>query len=529
MAEDAKPGRLYEWLCPGCGGRVSLRDGGNRRAHFAHRAGEGTPACDEYFPSIGGGGDSVARSLSEVEDDPSELGLLLTQLDGRWGLGLRLPEIPNDELGETSLGELRSAFVDIYAGRDQLLRVSALDLRPGVGAARVDVVPSLQAFQTQATGSWPALVAKERWLLASRGLEAKGTLFRLRRGEWTRLRNGAGVHEGEGLVVLGVSRPQAPITAEFRTRVFVGGDSCWTYWEVQLPTEPDANVLDWLHRLGHTVIPRPWSLDLATPPRALDENGAPSFWVTDAPLVALASPRRRESATVSLRSDASASSVGVTASELRDAIIAITSPQVGPANLTVAAERSAKLDVVFVARPPREVLFEQLLKTPRVRIWLGDVLIEAWKDSSKKVPIQPSLPEVRVDLGSESARACVTIWESGKRRTARGLDRRNAERVIAEALPVASRIELDADNFGRVELTPARVSSEGVSRATARDRMGWFDHVSSLATSPEQYTATTLLKHPRASTSLTVRRVGGPALVRGRLASRRRYEVGGKR
>lgn len=529
-AEGAAPGQRYVCPRPGCGGGVFLRDGGERRAHFAHRPGEGSEACDEYFPSVGGEVLSSARG-SSVEDSPNELGLIVDRLDDEWRLGLRLPEIPPDELGDTSLGALRQAQIEVSVGTNVVSRISALDLRSGVGAARVPVQPTVQEYTTRVAGPWPKGIHTARWALQSRGAAAKGTLFRLRRGEWTRIRDGAEVHHGEELVVLGVARPQVPITAEFRTRLAVGGDSYWTYWEVQIPEEVEQGMIDWLGRLGHTIVPRPWSIELATPPRSFDEHGTPSFWLHDRPLVMVAAPRSRDSASVWMRTGTRTSSVRVTAGQSRDVVVAIEAQQVGPTRLTVVAERSTDLNVVFVERPSCDALLGQLRTTPRVRVWIGETLIEAWAraPSPQEVLAQDPSPEVRVDLGSEDARARVTVWEGSRHRTRRGLDRRNAERVVAEALSVASRIELDADNFGRVEFMPARVSCKIADRASAPDRMAWFDHVASLSAAPEQHKATTLFKRPRGSTAYAVRSVDASALVRSRLNLRRRYEAGGNR
>ncbi len=529
-AEDASPVGSYACPRPGCGGPVFLRDGGNRRAHFAHHAGKGTPACDEYSPSIGGG-DSVARPLAEVEGNLSDLGLLLTQLDGRWGLGLRLPEIPSDELGETSLGALRSAFVDIYVGRDRLLRLSALDLRPGVGAARVDVVPSLQAFRAQPSGSWPASIDKARWLLESRGLEVKGTLFRLRRGEWMRLLLGSGVHHGETLLVLADMRcaPPDSIVSETHARISSGGLS-WTIWEVQLPSGPVATVVAWLARLGHELVPRPWSVDLASPPRSYNERGDPVFWVGDSPVLMLEAPQPKATAIVDFHSGSNSHSASVRASEGRFAHVSVGVREGGLTRVVVAGERSASLDVAFIQRPPMTSLRELLVQTPRLRIEIGQQTLEAWQGTSHKVLVRSrEQPEVHVDLGDESVRARVTVWERGKRRSNRALDSRGVARAIEEALASSERVEVDAGNLGRVVLLPVHAVADAPRESKASDRLGWRDHVMSLCSCTEERPTPTLLEQPRAADSLAVRQVAPAALVRSRMALRRRLEAGGTR
>jgi hypothetical protein len=528
-AEDASRWRSYECPRPGCGGSVFLRNGGSRRAHFAHRAGEGTEACDAYFPGGSGVGGEADTPAPAVEDSPSDLGLIVDQLDGEWRVGLRLPEIPRDEIGDASLSVLRPAGVEVSVGGTVVSRISALDLRSGVGAARVPVRPVVQEYRARAVGPWPSGINTERWQRQARGIDARGTLFRLRGGEWTRLVNGSGVHHGEGLIVLADDRspPPASIVTQTHAHFPVGSAGPrWTLWGVRIPEEPVSGVTAWLHRLGHTLVPKPWSVDLATPPRARNERGAPVFWIGDTPVAVLQAPRCHAEAQMWLKAGTNSTTASVKATESGSAFVAIASQDVGPVRLTVA-ERGADIDVTFIQRPARAATLEQLTKTRRVRLWLGAVAIEAWRDSKTKVYLERALPDVRVDLGAEGARARVTAWERGKQRSSGGLDARGAERVIAEALPTASRIEVDANNFGRVEIVIARMAVERHERSSGSNRLAWFDHVASLSARPPENLTATILQQPRASTSLAIRSVGAAALVRSRQALRQRHEAGG--
>lgn len=531
-AEGAAEGRSYVCPRPECGGRVFLRDGVERRAHFAHHPGEGSEACDEYHPSVGAEHLKHARSSqSGVEDSPRELGLIVDQNDGEWRLGLRLPEIPREELGETSLSALRQARVEVSVGTIVVSGISAIDLRSGVGAARVPVYPTVQQYAARTVGAWPSVIDRKRWNLAAGGVDARGTLFRLRRGEWTRLRPGAGVHQGEELVLLGVTRPRFPTISELPTRFAIGGDSSWTYWEVQIPDQPTPAAIDWLQRLGHTLIPSPWSVELATPPRARGASGEPIFWTGDAPVLLVETSQAGAGAPVWFRAGTNSLNVTARTSDDGEAFVAVKSQHVGTTQVIAGAVREAELSIAFVHRPTRAALLEQLTQTPRLRVWVGELAIEAWSNSTSKIPVNGALPEVRVDLGAEDARASVTIWEGRKQRSSRGLSARDVAQVIAAAaaLPGTSRIELDANNFGRVELIPTRAPVERRGRSATSDRLAWFDHVASLSTPSERHATTTLLVRPRTLRSITMRRVGAPALVRSRLVLRRQREAGGNR
>ncbi len=529
-AEDASRVRAYACPRPGCGGRVYLPRVAIQRPHFRHFPGEGAPACDEYFPGTGSSGEVVAPIVAAVEDVSTDLGLIIDQLHGAWRVGLRLPEIPQDELGEVSLRDLQPARVDVTAGGSVVSRISALDLRPGVGAARVWVPPAVQEYRSCPAGSWPRTIGTLRWELRSRGLEVHGTLFRLRGGEWTRLLDNSGVHFGERLLVLAEARLPPPDSIVTETHAEIsGGGLRWIIWEVRLPDKPIENVTAWLARLGHDIVPSPWSVDLATPPRGLDGGGKPTFWVGDLAVLTLEAPQRSAEATVWVRLGTSTYNASIRAPESRRVHVAITSHDCEQARIGVLAERSATLDVAFVERPSRESLLKMLATTPRLRVSLGDQVVEAWRTPTCKVPVAShAVPEIRVDLGVDSARARVTVWERGKQRSSRCLDARNLARIIEAALPTASHIEVDADNLGRLEIVLTRAAAM-TRKTSASDRLAWHDHVVSLSPPPEGHTIPTILEQPRAPTSLAVRPVGAATLVRSRQALRRRHEAGGDR
>lgn len=528
-ANDASPNRLYVCPRPGCGGRVYRPHVVVQRPHFRHAPGEGTPECDAYFPDIGAGGESDVRSIAAVEDDPAELGLLLTQVDGRWGLGLRLPEIPSQELGVTSLGELRSAFINVYPGLDRQFRVSALDLRPGVGAARVDVVPSLQVIRTQPDGSWPASINKERWFLESRGLVAEGTVFRLRLGEWVRLRAGSGVHQGESLLVIADTRcaPPRSIASEIHARIH-GRGAAWSVWEVQLPGEPTVSASTWLTRLGHEVIPYPWSMALATPPQGYGQCGEPIFWVGDSPVLVLNAPRPTSTTTVTFDSGTNSYSAEVRATSGRFAQVSVSVPDARSARMAVAGERNASLDLEFQEQVSLASLGEMLLQTARIRIQIGQQLFAAWLTSTHFVHVDSrEQPEVFVDLGDESARARVTVWERGKQRPRLGIDSRGVARAIEEALVNADRIEVDAGNLGQVVLIPIRGKVCVTDEARSSDRLAWRDRLIDICTRRASHFKPSLSQQPRDAKSFAVRRLTQASLVRSRLSLQRRIKQKG--
>src|SRR5437868_6009030 len=178
------------YQCPTCGSRVSLRAGDWREPHFAHFPNEGSRECEDYHPGSGGGGTTNHNQSARpgVEDSEDEAGLCLEDLEKDWTLYLRLPEIPNEELNTASLSTLQTARVEVCAGNAPPKVMPAIELRPGIGSARVSVIPTADRYLTAPRGSWPAGVHTNRWQLSSDGLTQIGTLFRFSRGEWVRLR-----------------------------------------------------------------------------------------------------------------------------------------------------------------------------------------------------------------------------------------------------------------------------------------------------------------------------------------------------
>jgi hypothetical protein len=245
------------------------------------------------------------------------------------------------------------------------------------------------------------------------------------------------------------------------------------------------------------------------------------------PVISIEGPQTGAPALLWFRAGTSAGARLRTA-EGGEAFVVVKSESVGATHLSCVAERSAGIDVNFVPPPAASTLLEQLAKTPRVRVWVGEVALEAWRDARRNIPVDQAVPEVRVDLGAKDARARVTVWAAGKQRSSPGLSAEKVERVIAAALPAASRIELDADNFGRIEIIPTRGAVERPGASAPSDRLAWFHHLLSMCAPPGR-SAIIVLERPRASRSLTVRRVGAAGLVRGRQTLRRSHGLGGDR
>ncbi len=499
--------------------------------HFRHLPNEGAPECDQYYPGFGDRDESVvAAAGSTAEEDPSELALLLTQQDGRWGLGLQVPEIPAEELGDISLSELKHARVDLIVGSTRKGSIRALDLRPGVGAACIDVLPCLQILRTSPNGRWPPSIDLERWKLESRELEAKGVLFRLRGGEWTRLRANSGVQYGETLLILAEERCAIPtsIIAEPLGKIQNDG-LVWLISELRFPSGRVPGVENWVTRLGHAMIRRPWRLELLTSPRYFSERGEPVFWVDDCAVAQLHAPEPADEAIVALHSGTNVHSISVKAGSNAAVDISILMRSAGTARLIVPGVRDLKLDLGFVTRPSFASRISEAANTAqRLRIQIGSLRFDAWSSASHKVPVPAGeLPEPLVSLGDDTNRASVTFWERGKQQTVRGLDSRGAAKVLGDVLRSAERVEVDAGNLGRIAMALERESVNYSNAQGDFDRLAWWNHIVSLSALPERHLTYAVLERPRGIRSLVVQPVDRAALIRSRMSLRRHLRVRG--
>lgn len=521
-ADDARHGRAYACARPGCDGQVYLPHVSVQRPHFRHYPGEGTTACDEYYPGWGSAPAPDDAATQAPEEQAPELALLLSRTESRWTLGLHLPEISSDQLGAGSLAELRRAFVDVFAGAERFEQISALDLRPGVGVAWVDAMPSLQSYRTNPAGTWPASVDQSRWALECSGLEATGVLFRLRGGVWTRLRAGSAIYPGETLALLADTRCKPPesIVTEMYAQIASGGLN-WATWDVVLPSELGREVVTWIARLGHKLQQRPWSLEPVTPSRARTEKGELIYWLGDSVVLHLRAPRAHADVQVTLKFGTNFYTAVVQASASADAFLAVDLRDVGPIRLSIAGEQTANLEFSVVQRPSQLKLLEQACKAPKLRMWINELNIEAWPISIHEIATVPNSKfEVLVDLGSDCSRANVTIWEGNTRRVTTGLDARNVAKSVIASLLSASRIEVDAGNFGRIELVPKAASRSGVQKQqTGAYRLQFYENALRLVSIRKGSEAL-----DGSDNAAALKTAGRVALVRSRLARRRQFK-----
>jgi hypothetical protein len=416
------------------------------------------------------------------------------------------------------------AQVEVFTGQHRHAQVSALSLRPGIGTARVAVPPSLQSYRAQSAGTWPVGVDRRRWQLECRGLEAKGTLFRLRNAEWTRLVADSGVHQRETILVLADKRCPLPkgLSSVAHCQMHGAGIQ-WILSEVVIPDDLDQ-IGGWLANLGYELVPKPWQSILVTPPRGFTERGHPTFWVSDTPVIKVEAPTRSvHTCTYVLAFETNRYLAELTTASSGVSYVAVVPTRSGMQRFTVAGDARSTIDLQFVERPTTHRQLESVANTPRLQIWIGDACLKAWGESEYAIKVQHSAPpRVTASLGDSAARARVTVWQHGLRSSHRGLSAQEVNKVLEGALCSngISLIEIDGDALGRVVIAPMTLVPRASHEAPNIDRLQWRGRLlARLASKSEADAVATQRRLPAAP---IVRPIDAMNLVRSRLALRKR-------
>ena len=412
-ADDVRgTARHRPYSCPVCGARVHYRSsmGPSPDPGFAHNKHTARPDCELYHPGFGyyvPSPSSAPRAALNAEDAPEEIGLCLE--DGEsWTTYLRLPEI--SDLGNVRLRSLRSGSVEVESGgtRNSL---SLMELRPGIGSARLVVPPAATPYKIAPAGDWPASISQKRWQAGARGLNPRGTPFRMRRGEWVRLKEDSAVELGEELRVVADSR-NAPPTAcsPEAAEVATHNRISWRMWRVVLPTESTPLVERWAEDIGVVLLEAAWDISILSIPHAFNsEDVVPILGTRETLVGKLKSPDSGVQTMLSLRTGSASQTISVQASKSSTAFVAFAVPWPGSNELSVASGDQSAFKFDAATRPNLAELREALGAVPVLRISIGGNLLEPWKSlfelpaptkggEPPEIAILPDLEDVRLGL-----------------------------------------------------------------------------------------------------------------------------------
>lgn len=449
----------YVYRCSTCGSRVFLRLGDWRKPHFAHFPGEGSADCEDYRPGSGGGTSQNYSICVGVEDSADKAGLCLEDNGQNWSIYLRLPEIPNDELGAVSLSALQSAQVEVYAGNVLLKPLKAIELRPGVGSARVSVIPTSDRYATSPSGKWPANVYTGRWELTSDGLTQIGTLFRFSCSEWVRLRPRSLVKWGESLCVVTHAQVHPPlICSPIPVRKTHTSSAMWMLWRIVLPQEPSAAVERWLESLDHSVAEPMARVKILSIPDSFDPETRLSQFTHGTPLIAKVSvPYAGAKSLLALYFSTNRIVEPVNPDpNSSDTYFEISLATPGICSLEVDAARETVAEFAIINQHRISDIRHRLSQLPKLRLSIGPDHFEAWSDQKTAIAINKlnTDPEVSINLGIEGCPIDLTYSSHNERIVRTQISPREVERLLKSIISKRRRgnLRVDAGALGSIDL-----------------------------------------------------------------------------
>jgi hypothetical protein len=470
--------RSRAYSCPSCGAPVHYKRsiGLSPDPIFAHNPHEGSPSCENYYPWQGGfyasPSSETGRAKVAVEDADEEFGLCLEDAD-TWTVYLRVPEISNDELGSVPLRSLTSAFVEVESA-GQRNKLPLIDLRPGVGAARLPVAPVMNPYHITTSGSWPPGVRQQRWESVSRGLSARGTLFRLQHGEWVRLREGSMLELGEELRVVADERNAPPFDCQpLAAKTVSCRGQVWRMWRVTLPGTISGQFERWLQALGIDAVEPAWDVRFASVPDAVVPHGQIPVFATRKSLIArLKASHREEKVDVSLSVNSNRWTESFSLPRESDtAFMSLSIACAGSNELRVAFDdRSA---IRFQTREPLALLElkNALALVPKLQLVLDRAVVNAW-DEPLHVPV-PSQTKERIGItikpDLEDLRLKLRWATAESEGVEEGLTREMAVRRIGSFLNkrCPAEVTIDGGSLGTVTLV-LRVAAKEASASSSK-------------------------------------------------------------
>lgn len=480
-ADEVRVGARHRvYACPACGARVHYKRsiGLSPDPIFAHNPHEGSPDCENYYPGQGGYGVPSPSSLTvrarpEVEDAPMEFGLCLEDA-ARWNLYLRIPEVSTTELRNISPRALTTAFVEVESP-SYVNRLPLVDLRSGTGSSRLTVPPAKAPYKVTTKGAWPPGLDQKRWHSIAHGLNALGTIFRFRHGEWVRLRENTPIEFGEELRVVADQRhvPPTDCNPQARGVITLHGES-WRMWSIEIPEMNLKRVANWAELLGFELVEPVWDVVLASIPEAINVEDGSFIYPTRHPIIVrLRPPQFSSHVDVALKSGSSRQSNTVSSPGGSDAaFLSISVPWPSSNELVIDYDNRATLQ--FETRDPCSILDlkKALLAVPLLRLKIGEMEVRSWSD-----PVDITLPRTgselpRIEILPHLDDLRLNVEWSGETEGLRDeLTREAALRLIRSLIEDGKgmHVRIDAGGLGRINFRfCAPANKKGISNFARR-------------------------------------------------------------
>lgn len=360
---------------------------------FAHNAHAGRLDCDLYHPSFGGEVSSGWTGALE-DDETGEFDLCLDDQES-WSLFLRFPEI--SDLGSTRLQTLAAGSVDVVTGTDSK-NISLMELRPGVGSARLVVPPSINSYNATPTGKWPADLPSARWSGSCAGLNLRGTPFVFRDAEWERVRPGTELKLGSEIRIVAEATNAPPAEHSSGSAVTISHNKVmWRMWRVVLP---DA-ISDSLDRWAEAI-----EMNFAEPADELSLIGVPHGYGPDGPIFAIGHrfvakvkwAPDESPGTLSVRTPLGSESSLTWPMEESPTYLAFSVRDAGMTTLTANYDRRGGVAIETAAGPTPGEVRKKLNAVQPLQIRIGDIPVTAWQEAVnlRASPGQRVLPLVAI-------------------------------------------------------------------------------------------------------------------------------------
>lgn len=447
--------RNHAFECPVCGADVHYRRarGLNPDPGFAHNAHVARQDCDLYHPSFGVDGPGSWGEAPETEPI-SEIDLCLDDpLDdkGTWSLFLRFPEI--SDLGDARLRALVAGSVSVVTGSSSA-SISLMDLRPGVGSARLVVPPSMSTYEASPAGQWPADVSAYRWTGACEGLNPRGTPFVLRKGEWERLRAGGELELGSEIRIVADVRNAPPPACSVEVLAIKPHNKLeWRVWRVFLPDSISTSLDRWAEAINVTLASPADEIALLGVPQGFDSNG-PVFTTGHSFIAKIKWAAGEPSAAVSLGTPLGSESTSTWPTQTSPAYMAFGIQDSGSTTLTANYDRRTTESVETAVAPTLSEIRNKLRAAPRFEIIIGGTTVSAWQDSVTlhSTVEQTAPPQIAIFPKYETVQFDVQWTEEDGARHAYGLTAAKVQERLAAAWGQDADFEISAGAFGCIRL-----------------------------------------------------------------------------
>jgi hypothetical protein len=359
---------------------------------FAHNAHSARPDCDLYHPSLGG---EVSTSWTgALEEETSEFDLCLDDQEN-WSLFLRFPEIA--DLGSARLRALTAGSVSVVTGSASA-NISLMDLRPGVGSARLVVPPSISSYDATPAGKWPTDLPSDRWSGTCPGLNPRGTPFVLRNGEWERLRPGAELKLGSEIRIVAEVTNAPPPVCLLEPAVAISHNKVeWRMWRVVLPDAVSDSLDRWAEAIEVNFAMPADDLSLIGVPHGFNSAG-PVFTAGHRFIAKVKWAPDEAPATFSLRTPLESESRSTWPTQETPTYLVFSVRDVGMTTLTTNYDRRGSVALETAAEPKPSEARKRLKVVQPLQILIEGTPVTAWQEpvSLQPAPGKASLPQIAI-------------------------------------------------------------------------------------------------------------------------------------